>query len=193
MNTVLLDVDGVLLDWTSGFFEWMGCVEGFEVLYDEPTSFNLLPCFPSLKSNAELNGHMDRFIESSYFGELEPIEGAIEGVQKLRKLLPEALFVAVTSCGHPTLAHGPRWANLRAFQLDQLMCLPLHACKRRVYSAFRPGLVIDDNLVNITAALDCGHQALVFDASYNQFEPGFNRLLGWEDIHDALTILRENA
>lgn len=181
---LLIDVDEVLLNWTSGFRSWMASV-GHESVGGGDT-WSMLASFPSVPNQTTLDDLMLTFSTKAGFGDLKEIDGAAEGLGVLRHIFPDSLVVAVTSCGASEETARLRRNNLRrlAMPVDQIITLPLHSCKKRVYASFRPGIVIDDAMPNLYAAKTLGHRAVAFDQPWNKTWPD-HRLYGWAKV-DAL-------
>lgn len=187
---ILVDVDEVLLQWSPGFRKWMTSMGHPST--GETNTWEMLSSFPTVPNQTTLDDLMYTFSTHADFGRLEPVEDAVEGVAQLRYIFPDSLVVGVTACGSSEATTRLRRINLRerGFPIDHVITLSLHSCKRRVYSAFRPGIVIDDAMPNLIAAKDAGHRAIAFDRPWNK-DWQHLRLPNWRAIEGLFSRYRD--
>ena len=90
---LLTDLDGVYIDWFSGFVSYMKSI-GYTATAGVPTIYNMTDIFPMLKKPWE---HIKDFQQSQFYAELKPYEDA----KKVYKELYDAgvQIFAITSCG----------------------------------------------------------------------------------------------
>jgi len=165
---VILDCDGVLLDWERGFREWLGSKHGRVLCAKGPTSWDL-SSWTGLP-HAETMDFIKRFARTRSFRELVPLPGAIETVQALRKR-GHPLFV-LTSCD--SKASEARQANLDFWFKDafqNVCCLDLGKSKRSILKAAQefvgPCYWVEDNMKNAIDGHLEGHKAFLIKQRHN--------------------------
>jgi hypothetical protein len=194
MMPFLVDVDEVLLDWTSGFQNFMEPL-GHKRSEAGHNTWRLEDAYPGFEGDPqEMKKLVEAFNGSTHFGFLLPVTGAASGLRRLREEFPESAIVGVSSCGDSAVTLSIRKANLNRFfpgLLDTIICLPLGGDKTRLFRSFRPGVVIDDGIHNLKAAEATGHRAIAFDRPWNkEWNGGY--MDGWYDV-DRLVSLKEYA
>jgi hypothetical protein len=191
-KAIVLDIDGVVLDWFSGFRVWMR-IQGHKVVGGLAASWNMTDTFPEL-SSVDINIQIDEFNKSNDFGRLRDIDDARFGVDALRYAFPDWPVVAVTSSGtHPrTVAH--RCWNVMHYDLSEIYSLPLGAAKTETLRRWAPGsIIVEDNLKHCEdAVINVAYRGILLDRPYNQggSEPGMRRIKGWHEIGLAINDIK---
>jgi hypothetical protein len=126
-ETLVLDIDGVVLDWTKGFMKWMH-YDRNQVPQAEVTNYNMAQTWPNINQD-ELAMHIDEFNMSPEFACLSILPGADMFVRMFRQQYPEIDLVAVTCAGHHPKTHLGRLKNLESLDFDEITILPLRASK----------------------------------------------------------------
>lgn len=80
-KTILTDVDGVLLDWASGFDQWM-LAQGYQHRPGQEHAYLINERFQGL-TYEESKRKIREFNESEQAGQLKPLRDAKEGVHRL--------------------------------------------------------------------------------------------------------------
>jgi hypothetical protein len=194
MTDIIFDADGVLIDYTKGFFGWMDS-QGHKPVCasDAVQDYAFTTAFPFL-SPEQILACVARFSQSPEFEWLEPLEGAHEAVIHLRDLYPRSRLLCVTAPGdHPSTV-AMRQSCLRPFLMDKVICLPLGSKKSDVYRDAAPAsLVIDDLLKHIVEAQDLGHVGILMGRSYNQHEIAGRRADNWDDAVRHIVDVMDNS
>lgn len=98
---VLCDVDGVILDWFSGYIDYVNERLGTHLLYEDATSHDLAKCFGVTRDDMKvISGDYEKL---HYFETLWFIPRAMESIKVLQE---EYQLVLATSCG--VLREKPR-------------------------------------------------------------------------------------
>lgn len=193
MDVVIYDVDGVLVDWTKGFFHFMEENQGITPVTTEHLKWDMLDNFPG-KSAADLAAFINAYHQSQLYHSIPLIPGAVQAVSAMRSLFPLAKHVAVSACGmHPfTLMARAAMLN-EVFDLDEFHPVAPTASKQAVFGGLRHlyggvGLVIDDSVGHVISAKRTGLKGILFDAPYNRGEDaaGLVRLGNWSGLREAL-------
>lgn len=180
MNAILLDVDGVLLDWYQGFHQWM-LRQGYQATESKGNNYDLTNDYPG----HDLRTRITEFSKSYPYQHLKHIQGATHGVKFLRVRYPYVPIIGVTSCGMSPEVVCARTRSLSEFALDGLIPTPISEGKGHIFRSFKTTLVIDDSPKNIQDANDAGHITLIFDQPWNRELPGM-RVRGWADIYNVV-------
>ena len=177
---ILIDVDGVCIDWSAGFHEWMK---------PEPRTFGYsydLRCqYPHIAPSA-MADLVAAFNASKDFRDLPLMPGVKLGVEIMREEFHNNLLFAVSACGTAKNIVANREHQLRELPLNGLITLPLGTSKAEVFRQFRNAIVIEDAPDQKEASLSAGHFTVCMDQPWNQdFNPRhrfFMRVHGWMEI-----------
>ena len=176
-NHIIFDADGVLLSYTEAFCGYMRHVHNIEQARptERQSSFNMNCLFPDCD---DVFSYVKKFAVHHSFSEIEPIDGAVEGLREIRALAKDVKIHVVTSCGDDPATRAMRLACLkRNFGMTgNINVLGLSSKKFDTLSAFpKNSLFIDDKFQNI----ECGRKAGL-DSIW--FKPG-NGLI-YRDVHE---------
>lgn len=199
-RTILLDVDGVLLNWFDTFTAWMA-KEGFPVKDDSDVSYDMAKRFGINKE--ESFEMIRRFNDSAYMGFLPAMPDAPRYIEDLKNL--GFRFRAVTSVSECPYAAALRRLNLKQVYgnvFDDVVCLPLGACKKdelmrqRRLNGDNKMIFIEDSLSHARTAVELGGFIPILLAyPYNVLEPNefprIKRFFSWRDIFSEIKCLHD--
>lgn len=168
MATVLLDCDGVLLEWDLAFARWCRQHHDIDPSLDGPQSWGLGEWLGTDDKTAlDL---VARFNASPCFGNIWPCTKALQGVFEL--VQDGHRIEVVTSCSDDASAIAARKKNLLTSfgdVFDKLHCLPLGASKDVVLSNYAPGAIwVEDNYTHALAGRILGHHTFMIKRSHNR-------------------------
>ena len=185
---ILVDCDGVLLDWKYGFFRWMR-ERGFEPVqtgeYDIATIFDI----PN-KQAKELVRH---FNESAAIGWLPQFRDAVKYVRKLHED-HGFIFHCITSLSTDTYAGKLRVKNLEALfgktVFEKVECLECGADKDEALLPYKDSgcAWVEDKPDNALAGQKVGLNSLLIAHDFNENfdDPSITKVQNWREIHDML-------
>lgn len=186
-KTILIDCDGVLLDWVSGFVAWMSS-KGYQAYDEHFGDYGLHKWFKV--SEEEIHELVARFNESSAIGFLSPIKGAVDYVHMLYR--DGYRFRVITSMTDNPYSHALRDINLGNLFgpiFDKIEFLPLRACKkeelqrqRDLFGPYVKTIWIDDHIYNAEVGEELGFETIVFGQLHNKEWPG-KRATSWGDLY----------
>lgn len=196
---IILDVDGVLLDWFGGFAGWMA-ENGHEVLPSGPHRYDQTDKYPG-KTKEDLDDFIARFNVSDHFGTLPMIDGAHQGVAALKAALPGWRTAIVSSCGVSPRTVALRARSVLSFGIDELFLVPTGESKKPYLQRYGAGsIVIEDAAHHAVAAAELGHKTILLDQDWNVGEPAGDarRMASWAHIDEIInelapTLTRRNA
>lgn len=185
MRPVVLDCDGVLLDWLAPFARFAALHTGRKVSTPYPSEHNLRQWIGT--TQAECDELVTKFNQSAEFGKLLPLPGAIKAVKALRTH-GHPLYV-LTACGTES-AEARRGNVQQFFGLDVVVrCLSLGAEKFEALRSFEPGIFVEDNDNHAFQGALAGHESFCFCRPYNvaeQFDvQGVTWVTDWGPIVQA--------
>lgn len=166
---LLLDGDGVCINFSAGFAQYMADVHGYEAEVAEPMHFNYSDMYPTLdKPSSFIPG----FIHSEHF-EATPFYP--EAVEKLRDIRANGTqIIMVTSCGDELNVQYARRAGIEREVgdiIEDVIFLPLAGGKLDVLKKFEPATFVDDQLHMCIDGVQAGHKSFLFNRRYNQNAP----------------------
>nr|WP_250808548.1 hypothetical protein [Neorhizobium tomejilense] len=178
-----LDVDGVILDYVSGFMKYaasrgvrIGCDP------DKVDSWSMSAAFPDLDDDA-IWKMIEEFSEDDGFGRLAPFEGALETISELIREFPDNPLVAITSAGKSETTKRLRAESLSSIPFRAIHVLPLGESKELHLSKLPEGsLYVDDLMKNIVAAEKVGLTGIFVRRSYNTADDHSRVAHDWSDI-----------
>ena len=165
---LLLDVDGVLLDWLSGFEQYLlqqapELHRDFSGLHDAENLEQLLGM-----STTQMDNWIHKFHHDPEFEYLQPLPGAQAA---LRTLQPWVRMVCITASGRSPDSVRMRKANLLSVfgdVFDQVWCTNGSVEKPKYLHMYPPGYWVEDTLNNAIMGVKAGHEAFLMDAIYNK-------------------------
>ena len=170
---ILLDMDGVLVDWDAGFVKAWGGLSPI----DRRKSYAMEDCVPpEYRERAVEVFHRRRF-----FAELPPRAGAVDAVRRM-----VGVGLRVYFCTAPVLtsewcaSEKYEWI-IRHFGQSAAVRIIMTSDKTAVR-----GDVLIDNKPRITGAHVPHWQHIIFDAPYNRAAVDRTRLMAWDRWEDAV-------
>ena len=174
---ILVDVDGVLLDWKYGFFRWM-MDRGYTPV--STSSYRINKMFDiDDKLGYELG---QRFNESAAIGWLPQFRDSVEYVKKLHE--EGYVFHAITSLGNEEYAARLRKQNLAELfgstVFEKVECLPFGGDKRKSLMPYaNSGCIwVEDHVQNALLGNELGLNSILMKHEHNE---GFT--------HDEITVV----
>jgi len=173
---ILLDMDGVLVDWDAGFLSaWSG-----RSPVNRQESYAMEKCVPPhLEEEARAVFHADGF-----FANLPPMPGAVAAVKRMAEMGYKVMF-----CTSPVLTSGScpsekfEWIR-KHFGAGWVGQIVMTSDKTVV----RGDVLIDDK-PRITGSATPVWKQLMFAAPYNRSVTGVARLEAWDEWEEKLTAL----
>ncbi len=186
-KTILVDVDGVLLNWEDGFQVWMEHqghkrVKGHQFIYNAAEQFGL--------SKSEGKKAVKMFNQSAAIGFLPPLRDAQEIVKLLNRNWGYR-FVVCTSLSNDKSAQELRTRNLEKYfgeVFDEFVYLDTGADKDealyKLAKKYRGCLWVEDKVENAHAGAVVEFEPIVMEHGYNMnTEHDYFVAKNWEDIY----------
>lgn len=123
----IIDCDGVLLDWVTGFRQFMWDRHRHYIQTKAPDDYDMVKWIGV--GSSKVHGLLSDFNGCTSFADLKPCEGAVQAVRELSAL---GSLRVLSSCGDRPAVRVMRAKNLWAqFSIpsDQITCLPLGQSK----------------------------------------------------------------
>lgn len=197
MLKIITDVDGVLLDWFNGFEKWITEVKGIKPTHGAtPSMYKLTDKYPF--TSEEIVKLIEEFNSSSYFGELDAIDGSVEFLKKLVEddNMEVAWLSAGSVEGQEDKCFDMRSSNLKErFGTDipgtlLVMDTPKDAYLLRYKEEMGDNLIfIEDSLSHAESAIKLGIRTILLNTTYNNTKTKSKllyRAKDWEDIYNII-------
>lgn len=180
---ILADVDGVLLDWESGYDAWMA-----ERGYTISDSKNYKQSIRYGLEQDVSDALVKQFNESAWMGFLKPLRDSVE---VLDKLAAEHWHIeCITSLSTDYWAGKLREMNLENWfgrqSIRRVRCLETGADKDEILKEYKHShFWIEDKPENAIAGLNAGHKPILMDWPHNrEFDhPDVFRAQNWAEIY----------
>lgn len=183
---ILADVDGVLLDWESGFDSWMLEKHGLKVknpgVYGQNVRYDL--------EKSVTDSFVKVFNESAWIGFLKPLRDSVSVLDELASL--HWHIECITSLSTDHWAGELRRLNLQRFfgrgVIRRCQCIETGGDKDEPLSQYSPTWWIEDKPQNCLTGLKFGHKPILIDHPYNKdFEhPDIIRVRNWAEIQEII-------
>lgn len=187
-KVILVDCDGVLLDWVYSFTQWMkrhGYKEVRTNTYEMSERYEM--------PKAEIRKLIRMFNESAAIRKLPPLRDAIKYVKKLHEEYGY-VFHAITSLSNDQYAQHLRTKNLRELfgdtAFEKYVYLDTGADKDEELLPYKDsGCVwIEDKIQNSELGLELGLDSYLMAHDHNVSYVGeAKRVQNWKDIYNMLS------
>ena len=187
-KVILVDCDGVLLDWEYSFDRWMKR-HGYEIAKDGHGKYRMFEKYGLEKQEAKRLVRM--FNESATIRKLPPLRDAIKYVKKLHEE-HGYIFHCITSLSKDQYAQHLRTKNLIEMfgpsVFEEYIYLDTGADKDEILKEYEPGhWWIEDKPENCEAGKRAGHKSIIIDHPYNKDYHGAIRVTNWREIYNLVT------
>lgn len=166
-STVLLDCDGVLLNWDRKFASWIEREHKLPVDPLGPYDWDLAHWIGADPEQAL--AYVQEFNRSPDFAYIEPCLYALTGIAQLVEM--GTRLVVITSCSDDPAVAAMRRRNIRRCfgdVFDKIHCLGLGESKEAYLREEPPAVWIEDNFRHAKAGADLGHRTFMVSRSHNQ-------------------------
>lgn len=188
-NIILVDIDGVVLDWATPFYEYITNVRGYKRL-DTPVRYSVSEMFdiPLEQSNNVYNEFNER-----YAFNLPPTHDSLEYMPKISEEFG-IKFHAVTKMGRNIYCMRNRIDNLIMFGdiWSGIDFFHEHECKSDVLGRepyLNSGCMwVEDLTSNAIVGKRCGLNPILMNNPWNENDhlDGITRVYSWADIYKML-------
>lgn len=183
---ILVDVDGVLLNWLDGFIRYMEH-QGYKNVREHIDHDDLGYRF-DIQDKQIIDQQVRRFNSGQWeFGTLPPLNGAIQAIKHLNTKL-NYRFVCITSCTTGLQTIALRKANLyNVFGdvFDAIHFVDHKEPKNTHLADYDSTFWIEDKTVNAEAGLIYEHDCIIMNHLYNahdQADSRITRCSSWDEI-----------
>lgn len=188
---ILIDCDGVCLDWEEAFMVWMQDnghtpVDGYQFMYGVHKRFGL---------EKQVTSKLVRqFNASAAIGFLPPLRDAQYYIKKLHEK-HKYKFIAVTSLSLDRYAQKLRERNLAKLfgdnTFEDVICLDTGADKDEVLlelsKTYKGCYWIEDKITNANVGAEIGYDALLVEHGHSlNAEGNFKVMKNWEEIYHEI-------
>lgn len=182
-KVILVDCDGVLLDWMYAFQQWMkrhGYIMKNPDVYDVGMMYGL--------EQNEKRRLCRMFNESATIRKIPPLRDAIKYVKKLHEE-HGYVFHAITSLSNDEYAQHLRTKNLQEMfgptVFEKYVYLDTGADKDEELEFYRDTgcLWVEDKVENAASGAAVGLESVVMSHGYNQYSE-FPLMRNWKDIYN---------
>jgi FMN phosphatase YigB (HAD superfamily) len=184
---ILVDCDGVLVDWEYGFTKWMKQHGHEPVVHDEydiATTFGL--------DKAEAKNYVRMFNESAAMGWLPALRDAVKYVKKLHEE-HGFIFHCITSLSLDEYAGKLRKKNLEALfgktVFEKITCLDTGADKDEALEPYRESgcFWVEDKVSNAELGYELGLNSVLIAHGHNKdYEGPIERVTNWKEIYEMI-------
>lgn len=187
---ILTDVDGVLLDWNEGLYQWMKA-KGYERKSEK--HYDLGPLYGIDDDLA--NDLAIEFNHSKYVIDLSPLRDAVKYVKKLHE---EQGFVlhCVTAIPNTQYIWNGRYKNLcdifGTSAIGRLECTGTSENKRKILEEYKDDGIpwIEDRIENAEMGLEYGLDCYLIEHEFNKDEKlheDLNKVKNWRELYDMFS------
>lgn len=188
-KVILVDADGVLLDWFHSFAQWMDA-HGYPIVLNG--EYEIEKTFGIEKKVAK--GLARHFNESARIEHLPPFRDAIKYVRKLHEN-HGYVFHCITSLSSDPYAGDLRRKNLKRLfgetTFEKIICLDTGADKDEALLPYKDSgcIWVEDKFENAIAGVNAGLTPFLIDHGHNknQHHPDVTRVNNWKELYDAIT------
>lgn len=186
---ILLDCDGVLLNWELGLEKWLAQKHPH---LSKPTHYDEHAF--ELCKRYNISSHMGNqlvwdFHNHKEFARLDALPLAQQAVARLAE---QFALVVITACGRDSQIQEYRIQNLHdcfGDVFDKIICVDQSAEKAFFLKGYPPSYWIEDHADNANMGCDLGHKSLLVDAPYNSHKFVKSEVTRVKDLAQAADII----
>ena len=191
-KTILVDCDGVLLDWEYSFHAWM-CRHGYKIIDNGFDIYKVNQRYGITKD--EGNKLVRMFNESAAIRKLPPLRDAMKYVKKLHEE-HGMIFHAITSLSNDTYSQRLRTKNLTELfgktAFEKYTFLDTGADKDEALAEYKDSGCwwVEDKPENAEEGLKAGLNPILINHKHNEnaeILPGILRADNWKTIYELVT------
>lgn len=165
---VLLDIDGVILNWDFGIDNYIKShvPDHMQPEFVDEHAYDLSDRYGF--GLEEANQVVWDFHTHESFAEIPALPGVSEA---LAKLVNDYDLVAITACGDDDLIAQYREQNLHSLfphMFKEIICTNSGSAKQSHLAKFPPSSWVEDHTKNAHMGLEFGHSCFLVDAPYNR-------------------------
>lgn len=187
-KVILVDCDGVLLDWKYGFYKWM-TERGYTIVeqnqYEVHKTFGIPP-----KEAKELVQH---FNESAAIGFLPALRDAIKYVKRLHEE-GGYVFHCITSLSTDEYAGRLRTKNLESLFgkniFEKIVCLECGADKDEALIPYKDSdcFWVEDKPTNAVVGHEMGLRSILIEHDFNRDfkSDDVQKVANWKEIYEMV-------
>jgi FMN phosphatase YigB (HAD superfamily) len=184
---ILVDADGVLLDWKYSFYKFMN-ENGYTVI--EESKYDIADTFGIEKEDAKKL--VRQFNESARIGFLPGLRDAIKYVKKLHS--EGYVFHCITSLSTDYYAGKLREQNLETLfgkgVFERVVCLECGADKDEGLLPYKDSgcIWVEDKPENAQCGLDLGLRSILIEHDFNKDYVNNNlvKVKNWKEIYESI-------
>ena len=187
-KVILVDCDGVLLDWEYSFDQWMKR-HGYEIAVDGPYQMKEKYGMPE----KDIKRLIRMFNESATIRKLPPLRDAIKYVKKLHEE-HGYIFHCVTSLSNDQYAQHLRTKNLIEMfgpsVFEKYTYLDTGADKDEALAEYKDTQCywVEDKIKNAEVGYDLGLRSILVEHTHNKDydNPAIPTMKNWKEIYNAI-------
>lgn len=186
-KTILVDADGVLLDWVYSFRGWMSR-HGYEILH--PHEYQMDRAYGLERDEGRRLCRM--FNESATIRKISPLRDAVKYIRKLHEE-KGFVFRVISSLSSDEYAHRLRTKNLIELfgptVFESYTYLETGADKDEALEPYRNSgcLWVEDKIENAEVGYSLGLNSILMSHNYNEHYSGpITRVQNWKEIYEML-------
>lgn len=189
---VLLDCDGVLLNYTAGLRPFAKNMFGLDLDPEGPCSFDMRVWTGLSRDDVRDLVNAFNSGEGTGFDALPPMPGAVEGVRSLLDAGYRLRLLSSADAGGASIrSRRDNLARVFGDVFEEVELIGLGESKRDILARYDPADWVDDHLPNAVAGLETGHRTHVIRQSHNRSQEGASPAgLLWSrdllEVHDRI-------
>ena len=194
MRSLIFDMDGVLLDWHSGFERHMAaagrpprCPQAYRADYD-----NIHDSFGF--DRATFCEHVRGYHRTEAFKRVPEMPGARRAITEIRRRVPVSLpFYAVTAVDDEPAVRAARLQHLSGLPIDELRLVGLTGSKEAHFRELGPAIVFEDSPGKAAEAIRAGCIVVLIDWPHNRAADCHYRISDWAEAPDLVSRILAQA